>query len=106
MIGRKLEKSSGSRVIFLMEGRRRPSLKAVGKIPFRSDELTTAVITGSNSSRQAFKVRVGRGSVGHDLEGESWMVFRTVSRDTSLSTASEQWQVEPTLTDISGGVGI
>ena len=45
--------------------------KAVGKIPFRSDELTMAVITGSNSSSQAFKVRVGRGSVGHDLEGES-----------------------------------
>ena len=94
VIGRKLEKSFGSSVAFLMTGRRRLSLKAVGKIPSRIDEFTMAVIIGSSSSRQAFRIRVGMGSRGHDLEGEARMVLRTVSMDTSLNSASEQRQVE------------
>ena len=53
-----------------MKGRTRPSLKATGKKPLRSDELTMMVIGASNSLRQAFRVRVGMGSEAHDLEGE------------------------------------
>ena len=69
VIGLKLSSSSLSRVVFLILGKQRPSLKALGKIPLSNDELTRDVITGTSSSVQAFRVRVGMGSRGHDFEG-------------------------------------
>ena len=71
--------------VFLIFECRRPSLSASGKTPSCSEELSV-VITGSSSLRQDFRVLVGIGSEGHDLEGELSITVRTVSIVTSLNS--------------------
>ena len=60
------------------------------------------IVIGSSSSRwQTFKIWVGKGSRGQNLESALRMVFRTVSTDISLNSANEEWQVEVILTTCS-----
>ena len=59
-------------------------------MPFLSEELMIVVINGRSSLRQVFRVLVGIGSRGQDLEGAFRIVFRTVSIDTSSNSASEE----------------
>ena len=67
-----------------MKGRTRRSLEALGKTLLRSDELTMMVIGASNSLR----VRVGMGSEGHDLEGNSGS---SSSRTPMIPPRSQTW---------------
>ena len=86
VMGLKLFKSSLSIDVFLIFGCRRPSLSASGKTPSCSEELTSVVITGSSSLRQDFRVLVGIGWEGHDLEGDLSITVRTVSIVISLNS--------------------
>ena len=86
VMGLKLFKSSLSTDVFLILGCRRPSLNASGETPSCSEELTSVVTTGSSSFRQDFRVLVGIGLEGHDLEGDLPMTVRTVSTLTSLNS--------------------
>ena len=65
-------------------------MKAVGNMPFLSEELIIVVINGRSSLRQVVRVLVGLGFRGQDLECAFRMVFRTVSIDTSSNSASEE----------------
>ena len=47
-IGLKLSSSSLSRVVFLILGKQRPSLKVLGKIPLSNDKLTRDGLTRVN----------------------------------------------------------
>ncbi len=85
-MGQRFFRISGSCKIFLISGEMIASLQLPGNIAVDSDKLTKSVMTGKSVSRQCLRSHVGKGSRLHDLDGESLMIFLTVSSDIGVNS--------------------